>query len=111
MGGGKARGESRTGSKTGRQKSRFRVPGRAWRFSGGCYVRNPPQSRHTPGSKLGCTIFVKLWQFDPADRTHMRIDTNKMALLEVKEREGVELMPLFKDAREDVRIERWATTP
>src|SRR3954453_17729883 len=77
-------------------------------FPAGCYVRNPPQSRHTPGSKLGCTIFVKLWQFDPADRTHVRIDTNKMALLEVKKRDGVWLMPLFKDAREDVRLEQWA---
>ena len=77
-------------------------------FPAGCYVRNPPQSRHTPGSKLGCTIFVKLWQFELADRTHVRIDTNKMALREVRERDGVGLMPLFKDARENVRIEQWA---
>jgi hypothetical protein len=77
-------------------------------FPAGCYVRNPPQSRHTSGSKLGCTIFVKLWQFNPADRTHVRIDTNKMTLLDVKERDGVRLMPLFKDAREDVRVEQWA---
>jgi hypothetical protein len=51
---------------------------------------------------------VKLWQFDPSDRTHVRIDTNKMALLEVRERDGLRLMPLFKDAREDVRVEQWA---
>ena len=74
----------------------------------GSYIRNPPGSRHTPGSAEGCTIFVKLWQFDPADRTQVRIDTNKMPLLDVKERHGVRLMPLFKDAREDVRIEQWA---
>src|SRR5258707_15028353 len=30
-------------------------------FPAGSYIRNPPQSRHTPGSKPGCTIFVKLW--------------------------------------------------
>jgi hypothetical protein len=24
-------------------------------------------------------MFVKLWQFDLADRTHVRVDTNKMA--------------------------------
>ena len=77
-------------------------------FPAGCYVRNPPQSRHTPGSNVGCTIFVKLWQFDPADRTHVRLDTNKMALLDVKERDSVKVMPLFKDAREDVRVEQWA---
>lgn len=36
-------------------------------FPAGTYVRNPPGSRHTPGSSAGCTIFVKLWQFDPDD--------------------------------------------
>lgn len=34
----------------------------------GTYVRNPPQSSHQPKSALGCTIFVKLWQFEPQDR-------------------------------------------
>ena len=29
-------------------------------------IRNPPTSSHTSGSAPGCTIFVKLWQFDPA---------------------------------------------
>ena len=51
---------------------------------------------------------MKLWQFDPADHTHVRVDTNNMALLEVKGRNGARTMPLFKDAREDVRIEQWA---
>src|ERR1700730_11606336 len=77
-------------------------------FPAGSYVRNPPQSSHTPGSKPGCTMFVKLWQFDLADRTHVRLDTNKMALREVKNRDGVRLLPLFKDAHEDVRLEQWA---
>jgi hypothetical protein len=52
-------------------------------------------------------MFVKLWQFDLADRTHVRVDTNKRAFLDVKERDGVRLMPLFKDARENVRLEQW----
>ena len=77
-------------------------------FPAGCYVRNPPQSRHTPGSKPGCTMFVKLWQFDLADRRHVRLGTNKLALLDVKGRDGVRLLPLFKDAHEDVRLEQWA---
>jgi len=33
----------------------------------GTYVRNPPGSRHRPFSHGGCTIFVKLRQFDPGD--------------------------------------------
>ena len=77
-------------------------------FPAGSYIRNPPQSRHTPGSAPGCTIFVKLWQFDPADRTHVRIDTNKMAFVPNPGRPGVEVMPLFHDGSEDVRLERWA---
>ena len=40
-------------------------------FPAGSYIRNPPTSSHTPGSEPGCIIFVKLWQFDPADRTSL----------------------------------------
>jgi len=77
-------------------------------FPAGCYIRNPPTSFHTPRSHPGCTIFVKLWQFDPGDRTHVRLDTSKMPYLRDPEREGVERMPLFEDSRESVRLERWA---
>jgi len=76
-------------------------------FPAGSYIRNPPESSHTPASEPGCTILVKLWQFDPADRTHVRIDTGKMAWLQDPDRAGVEVMPLFRDEREDVRLERW----
>src|SRR3977135_2686273 len=33
-------------------------------YPAGSYVRNPPTSRHTPGSAAGCTIFVQLWQVE-----------------------------------------------
>lgn len=74
----------------------------------GSYVRNPPNSSHIPGTHGGCVIFVKLWQFDPGDRTHVRMDTRTMPFLSVPERPGVEVLPLFRDDREDVRLERWA---
>ena len=74
-------------------------------FPAGSYIRNPPHSSHTPGSEPGCTIFVKLWQFDLADRTHVRIDTGKMRF--VPHGDGVAVMPLFSDGREDVALERW----
>jgi hypothetical protein len=74
----------------------------------GSYIRNPPTSRHTPGSSAGCTIFVKLWQFDPNDRTHLRIDTGKGKFVADHDRNGIELIRLFQDSREDVRLERWA---
>jgi hypothetical protein len=77
-------------------------------FPAGSYIRNPPTSSHTPGSVPGCTIFVKLWQFDPDDRTHVRLDTAGMTYGSSPERAGVGLMPLFQDARESVRLESWA---
>jgi hypothetical protein len=77
-------------------------------FPTGSYVRNPPQSRHTPSSQPGCTIFVKLWQFDPADRTQVRLDTNALPFVPVGDRPGVSVKPLFADARETVRMEAWA---
>lgn len=77
-------------------------------FPAGSYIRNPPTSSHTPGSEPGCVIFVKLWQFDMDDRTNVRIDINKMGFVTAAGRDGVEVMPLFKDDREDVRVERWA---
>lgn len=76
-------------------------------FPAGTYIRNPPQSSHTPGSKPGCTIFVKLWQFDLDDRSHVRIDTNKMKYMPDAQRPAAEVMPLFHDQHEDVVLERW----
>ena len=76
-------------------------------YPAGSYVRNPPQSSHTPGSAPGCTIFVKLWQFDLEDRTQVKIDMGKMAGVDAKGRDGVSVMPLFQDERESVRMEDW----
>src|SRR5215470_5625042 len=78
-------------------------------FPAGSYVRNPPTSSHTPRSEAGCTIFVKLWQFDPDDRAHVRLDTTGLTYSSAPERAGVGVMPLFQDARENVRLERWAS--
>ena len=76
-------------------------------FPAGSYIRNPPQSRHTPGSEPGCVIMVKLWQFDPVDRTHVRMNLNKIGAVNATDRPGVAVTPLFKDPREDVRVEHW----
>ncbi|MGH8517941.1 MAG: cupin domain-containing protein, partial [Panacagrimonas sp.] len=37
-------------------------------FGVGTYVRNPPGSRHTPFTREGCVIFVKLRQMEAGDR-------------------------------------------
>ncbi|WP_413467422.1 cupin domain-containing protein [Pleurocapsa sp. FMAR1] len=78
-------------------------------YPAGSYIRNPPQSNHTPGSEPGCTIFVKLWQFDLQDRTSVRIDVHQMSAISDPQRPGVLVTPLFKDKREEVRIEEWQT--
>ncbi len=78
-------------------------------YTAGSYVRNPPLSRHTPGSETGCTLFVKLWQFDPSDRTELRTDTAAAPFVAMPGRPGVEVAPLFEDAGEYVRLERWAS--
>lgn len=77
-------------------------------YPAGSYIRNPPTSRHTPGSAHGCVIFVKLWQFDTADRTPIRIDTHKMPFVPIPEQRGAEIAPLFFDGRENVRLLRYA---
>jgi anti-sigma factor ChrR (cupin superfamily) len=66
----------------------------------GIYVRNPPTSRHTPRSDAGCTILVKLWQFDPADRNQFSKD---MAEGLVSVGGGVRSTELHRDAHEVVR--------
>lgn len=76
-------------------------------FPVGSYVRNPPTTSHTPGSEQGCTIFVKLWQFDMADRHQMVVNMNEAALTPAPDRQGVSILPLFADERETVVMEQW----
>jgi len=77
-------------------------------YPAGTYVRNPPISRHTPRSAGGCILLVKLWQFNPADRREIKASTAGAAYAQAKGRPGVELLPLFHDREEDVRLEWWS---
>ncbi|NET39556.1 MAG: cupin [Cyanothece sp. SIO1E1] len=76
-------------------------------FPAGSYIRNPPTSKHTPGSAPGCMILVKLWQFDLSDRTHIRIDTHKLPAIRPEGRSGIAVKPLFADGQEQVQLEIW----
>lgn len=68
-------------------------------YPAGTYVRNPPTTQHTPGSKPGCTIFVKLWQFDMDDRNQFRKDmTEELG----PKTDGVASAILHEDERETV---------
>ena len=73
-------------------------------FPQGSYIRNPPQSKHKPGSQNGCIIFVKLWQFQPQDRTHVRLQTQYMGSVQHATFKGLAITPLYKDDYEDVSL-------
>lgn len=76
-------------------------------FPAGSYVRNPPLSSHAPSAPEGATLFVKLWQFDAEDRASVRINTNRCERENAAGRQDVSVIPLHRDAREEVRIEVW----
>ncbi len=77
-------------------------------FPQGSYVRNPIGTSHTPKvGPEGTTIFVKLHQFNEADRTQKVIDTNtqewQQGLVE-----GLTVMPLHEFKNEHVALVKWA---
>lgn len=74
-------------------------------YPAGSYIRNPPTTRHTPGSLLGCVIFVKLWQFDPADRTEVRLNMDDPLVTSAWP--GMVVALLHKDERETVELQTW----
>lgn len=71
-------------------------------FPVGSYIRNPPESKHQPRSESGCIIFVKLWQFEPEDRIHVRLNTRFMKAIPHKDLTGVSVTPLYCDEIEEV---------
>ena len=73
----------------------------------GTYVRNPPGSSHAPYSEEGCTLFVKLRQFQPEDLARVVIDTNRADWLPGLV-PGLSVMPLHEFGAEHVALVRWA---
>ncbi|WP_285763663.1 cupin domain-containing protein [Biformimicrobium ophioploci] len=74
-------------------------------YPAGTYLRNPPGSDHAPFSKEGCTILVKLNQFNPQDKTEVRVNTNTADWLP-----GIgklEVMPLHNFEGENVALVKW----
>jgi anti-sigma factor ChrR (cupin superfamily) len=74
----------------------------------GTYVRNPIGTSHTPRvGDAGCTIFVKLQQFDKGDQAQFAIDTTT-AEFHATATPGVEYLPLHEYGDERVVLIRWA---
>lgn len=73
----------------------------------GSYLRNPIGSSHAPSSKEGCTIFVKLQQFDPGDTEQLAIATHECDFLPGQV-DGLTVLPLHSFEGESTALVRWA---
>ena len=74
-------------------------------YGKGSYLRNPPNSSHSPFSKEGCTLFVKLEQFDKRDSKVVRLNTETTPW-----RQGVgglKVMSLHEFEHEHVALVHW----
>lgn len=76
-------------------------------YPAGSYLRNPPGSAHTPFSKPGCVLFVKLWQFAPDDEQTLRIDTRHDGWQPGRV-PGLAVRPLHEHAGVHTALVRWA---
>lgn len=78
------------------------------RYPAGYYVRNPVGTSHAPRvAERGCTIFVKLRQFDEDDQRQCVIDTRSTGWSAGPDA-GMEVLPLHEFGAESVEIWRMA---
>lgn len=75
-------------------------------YHAGSYLRNPAGSNHAPYSQEGCTIFVKLQQFQANDTQQVNIQTQEQAWLPGLV-EGLTVMPLHEYKGEHVALVKW----
>lgn len=71
----------------------------------GTYFRNPEGFRHAPFSEPGCTLLVKLHQFQPDDNEHIVIDT-----LNTPFQPGIgslQVLSLHQHGSEQVALVKW----
>lgn len=75
-------------------------------YPAGTYVRNPIGSRHTPFSREGCTIFVKLMQFAADDTAEVVVDSRNADWLPAQAGGPSELR-LHQHGSERVLMQHW----
>lgn len=76
-------------------------------YPAGTYIRNPIGTSHKPHSDKGCTIFVKLHQFDENDTEQFSIETAKAEFLSGSA-QGLTVLPLHSFGSESCALVRWA---
>jgi anti-sigma factor ChrR (cupin superfamily) len=75
----------------------------------GTYLLNPEGFRHSPFSRDGCVLFVKLRQFPGRTRDHVAIRSESLPWQDT-ERAGVALRRLYAQPgfADSTRLERWS---
>lgn len=75
----------------------------------GTYLLNPEGFRHSPFSRDGCVLFVKLRQFPGRGREHVALQTDTLPW-QPAARAGVAVRPLYSQAgfTDTMRLERWS---
>lgn len=78
------------------------------RYSAGTYLLNPDGTQHAPYSDQGCTLFVRLRQYDGNDRKQTVIDTKKSPWQQGMV-EGLSVLSLYSQADypESMALVRW----
>jgi anti-sigma factor ChrR (cupin superfamily) len=76
------------------------------RYPLGSYIRNPPNSSHSPRSKDGCTLFVKLRHFPAGDSKRVLIDTEANSWYPGMVK-GLSVMPLHEFESQNTALVRW----
>ena len=71
----------------------------------GSYIRNPPGTSHSPFSKDGCTLLVKLHQFQSSDKEKLIINTNIAQWHQGIG--GLKVMPLHNHIHENAALVKW----
>ena len=74
-------------------------------YPAGTYIRNPEGYRHEPFSKEGCTIFVKLHQFQSGDNQTVRINIHETPWLAGQG--NLQVMPLHSFEHEHTALVKW----
>ncbi len=74
-------------------------------FPAGTYIRNPKGFIHAPFSTQGCTLLVKLHQFQARDSKQVRVDTINSPWLPGQG--GLQVMPLHEFEGEHVALVKW----
>ena len=74
-------------------------------YPAGSYLRNPPGTNHSPFSKKGCTLLVKLDQFESGDKELVNLNTNCEEWRQGHG--GLQVMPLHSFGTEGTALVKW----